>query len=163
MFILMDDWLNFWNAIIICLLEVIIVSWVYGIDKFCQNVQEMGVRSTVATQFYFKTCLRFIVPIILFILLIGSLGNITLSKAHVRGIDYVFEEPYVQALAWLMGIFTISFIPCFALWQMYLTFKVKNAVDWSIFHSTSKWKPQSDEDSVISLNDFSPTNKTSVN
>ena len=163
MFILMDDWLNFWNAIIICLLEVIIVSWVYGIDKFCQNVQEMGVKSTVATEFYFKACLRFVVPTILVILLFGSLGNISLSKAHIRGIDYVFEEPYVQALAWLMGIFTISFIPCFAFWQMFSTFKIRNTIDWSIFHPTSKWKPQNEDDSVIKLNDFSSTNKLPVN
>ena len=142
MFILMDDWLNFWNAIIICLLEVVIVSWVYGIDKFCHNIEEMGVKSVEATKLYFKVSFRFIVPIILVILLIGSLTNLTLSKASIHGMEYVFEEPYVQALAWLMGIFTISFIPCFALWQLYSTFKVRKTIDWGIFKPTSKWRPQ---------------------
>lgn len=163
MFILMDDWSASWNAILICLLEVIVVSWIYGIDRFFQNIDQMGLKLQEATKFYFKVCLRYIAPLMLVILFICSLVLSAPSEANIKGKMYVFKEPYVQALAWLMSIFSISFIPLVGGWTVYLMYRNGNAIDWSIFQPSSKWKPQTDEDvSLIFLDNLS-AKKTTLN
>ena len=110
MFILFDDWSASWNAILICLLEVVLVSWIYGIDKFFANIDEMGLKLEEAAKMYFRICLCYIAPCLLSILLVTSLALSQPSEANVFGKMYIFEETGVQVLAWLLGIFSISFI-----------------------------------------------------
>ena len=110
MFTLMDDWSVSWNLFLICFLQVIVVSWIYGIDTLLVNVDQMGIKLQKSTKIYFKICLAYITPAMLFVLFITSLVQSEPSKVE----NYVFEESGVQAMAWLMGIFSISFIPIIA-------------------------------------------------
>ena len=146
MFILFDDWSASWNAILICLLEVVLVSWIYGIDKFFANIDEMGLKLEEAAKMYFKICLCYIAPSLLSILLVTSLALSQPSEANVFGKMYIFEETGVQALAWLLGIFSISFIPVFGAWKVYTKHNLGQPIDWTIFQPSSKWKSQNDQD-----------------
>ena len=147
MFILFDDWSCSWNTILICLLEIVLVSWIYGTDKLFANIDEMGVKLQEATKIYFKICLRYIAPCLLAILLVTSWASSSPSKANlnISGKTYVFDEPGVQALAWLLGIFSISFIPIIGAWKVYQRQSTGQPIDRTIFQPSSKWKSQNDQ------------------
>ena len=149
MFILFDDWSCSWNTILICLLEIVLVSWIYGTDKLFANIDEMGVKLQEATKIYFKICLRYIAPCLLAILLVTSWASSSPSKANlnISGKTYVFDEPGVQALAWLLGIFSISFIPIIGAWKVYQRQSTGQPIDRTIFQPSSKWKSQNDQSS----------------
>ena len=150
---LLDDWSASWNVMIICLIEVVIVSWFYGIDKFYNNLLEMGLQPSKAAKNYFTVCLRFLTPITLVIVLIVRIID-GLTKTE-EGRSYL-KEPQAQLTSWLLGTFTISFIPLFALWQVCSTCIRRKTIDCTIFQPTQNWKPQSDDDSKNMLKTFFP-------
>ena len=115
MFILFDDWSASWNAILICLLEVVLVSWIYGIDKFFANIEEMGMKLDEAAKGYFKVCLCYIAPCLLSILLVTSFALSQTSEANVFGQMYIFEETgWCPSLGLAFGNFQHLFYP--SLW-----------------------------------------------
>jgi len=44
MFTLLNTMNNHWNILLFGLLEIILVSWVYGVKRFIADVQAMGVQ-----------------------------------------------------------------------------------------------------------------------
>ena len=43
-------------------LELIIISWFYGVDDFFKNVEEMKIKIPGFMKIYWKTCWLFITP-----------------------------------------------------------------------------------------------------
>ena len=70
MFELLDTTGASWNILVYALIELVIVAWLYGIDKFCENIKEMEMRIPKIMEFYWKACWCFITPILLATLLI---------------------------------------------------------------------------------------------
>ena len=153
---LLEHWSAAWNVVIICLLEVIIVSWIYGIDKFYDNLLEMGLQPTKGAKIYFKICLRFLTPITLITVLSVKFLECFTKTEEGRTYWEALEEPLAQLMSWLLGIFTLSFIPVVAKWQLLLTCIRRKTIDRTIFQPTQNWKPQSDDDSKIMLKTFNP-------
>ena len=71
------------NAIFIALLQLILVGWVYGVDKFLDCVAKMGIQIRSATKWYFRVCIRYACPVILSLLIINALVN------HFNNYQYV--------------------------------------------------------------------------
>ena len=44
MFTLLNKMNSHWNILLFDLLEVILVSWVYGVKRFIGDIQRMGVK-----------------------------------------------------------------------------------------------------------------------
>ena len=63
--------LNSWNFLLVVFLEVLLVGWVYGADRFLDNIKEMDMNLGTYSYWFWKLCWQYATPAILFIL--GSL------------------------------------------------------------------------------------------
>jgi hypothetical protein len=46
-------------------IELIIISWFYGVDGFFKNVEEMKIKIPGFMKIYWKTCWLFITPLLI--------------------------------------------------------------------------------------------------
>ena len=46
-------------------IELIIISWFYGVDGFFKNVEEMKIKIPGFMKIYWKTCWLFITPVLI--------------------------------------------------------------------------------------------------
>jgi solute carrier family 6 (neurotransmitter transporter, glycine) member 5/9 len=53
-------------ALILAIIELLTVSWIYGVDRFCNDIEFMLGRKT---GLYFRLCWRFITPSIMIVIL----------------------------------------------------------------------------------------------
>ena len=72
MFTLFDASAPSWNLLLFALLEVLIVNWIYGVDRFLENMEEMNIKLGFLTRIYWKLSWKFITPMILSLLLVFS-------------------------------------------------------------------------------------------
>ena len=86
-----------WNLLFFALLEVLLVSWVYGVDKFVENLSEMNLNLPTPIKDYWKYSWKFTTPAILAILLGFSWYNF--GNVGYSGIDYPF---WVQIMGYLI-------------------------------------------------------------
>ena len=95
LFLLMDDAVMGNNVLIIAFVEIILVAWFFGFDRFLKCAQDMGMKFSKAKQLYFQVSLKFICPLALvlmwfFYLFDGTDGVTTytfLSKDNVTNTD----------------------------------------------------------------------------
>ena len=66
---LVDSGVSSWNCILIAMLEVILISWVYGNNQIIEDIEEMGMKIPPLMKWYWKLCWQFITPGILSIIL----------------------------------------------------------------------------------------------
>ena len=72
MFTLFDASAPSWNLLLFALLEVVLVSWVYGVETFLDNMAEMNIRMSPPVRLYWKLSWKFTTPLILVTLLVFS-------------------------------------------------------------------------------------------
>ena len=97
MFTLFDASAPSWNLLLFALLEVVLVSWVYGVDTFLDNMAEMNINLSRVTRFYWKISWKYTTPCILTILLIFSWRNF----GNVKYKDEIYPV-WVQILGYLI-------------------------------------------------------------
>ena len=51
MFTLFDASAPSWNLLLFVLLEVVVVAWVYGVDRFLDNMGEMDIKLGKVTRY----------------------------------------------------------------------------------------------------------------
>ncbi|XP_034097306.1 sodium- and chloride-dependent glycine transporter 1 [Drosophila albomicans] len=112
MFILqLFDWYSSALAIIVvCLVEVIMVAFIYGIDNFMTDVEFMlGKRPAL----FWKIAWKYITPIVLTFVLFTSI--IFLRKITYNGIEY---PTWAVAIGWLSFVSSIILIPLYVVYIM---------------------------------------------
>jgi len=147
MFTLIDSTCASWNILLFAIIELILVAWLYGADKFMANINEMGILRTDRTSgfskmftivmtWYWKICWCFVTPILLFVVLI-------LQFVYTKKVEYKGEEfpDSVQALGWLCGLASTAFIPAITVWQYYRRYKKGKDIGWAMFKPTHRWGP----------------------
>ena len=72
MFTLFDASAPSWNLLLFALLEVVLVSWVYGVETFLENITEMNIQMSPPVRLYWKLSWKFTTPLILTTLLVFS-------------------------------------------------------------------------------------------
>ena len=132
MFTLFNNCAPSWNLIFFALIEVILVAWVYGMDNFLENINEMlgtldpisrvnwlgalakngGDEEFFQFQLYWHTCWKYVTPAILIILMVFEIVNL----GHIRYKDYIYPIP-IQLLGQAITGISIVWIPIFAFWQ----------------------------------------------
>ena len=68
MFTLIDSTAFSWNLLLFALLEVLLAAWIYGVDPFFKNLEEMNIRLWGPVKWYWIVCWKFVTPAILGIL-----------------------------------------------------------------------------------------------
>lgn len=56
-------------------LQVTLVSWLYGVNNFLDNIEEMGMRLGVVMRVYWKVAWLVLTPLVLAVLIVWDLGR----------------------------------------------------------------------------------------
>ena len=97
MFTLFDASAPSWNLLLFALLEVVLVSWVYGVDTFLENIAEMNIQISPLVKLYWKLSWKFTTPLILATLLAFSWRDF--GQVEYNGMSYPL---WVQLMGYLI-------------------------------------------------------------
>ncbi|XP_038631341.1 sodium- and chloride-dependent neutral and basic amino acid transporter B(0+)-like [Scyliorhinus canicula] len=132
---LMDHFTAGWGILVAAVVELIVLSWVYGVNRFIQDIEMMIGERSWLFWLWWRGCWAFVSPTLLLAILIWSL---TAFSAPTYGpIQY---PGWAVGLGWCMIIFCIMWIPIIAiiriyqangsnLWQKIVT-ATKSTPDW---------------------------------
>lgn len=68
---LLDMWSLSYPLLIVAFLEIVVVAWVYGVNKFCKDIKDMiGYEPNI----YFKACWLVICPLVIAVLILSGIG-----------------------------------------------------------------------------------------
>ena len=152
MFDLIDGTCATWNLLLFAFLELVLISYIYGVERFLKNIKEMGMNLPRCVKFYWKTCWCFITPFILSLLLIVKFIDykpLQTDKYRSNGtvlVDYVWPngyqgEPNIQALAWLIPLSSTLLIPAIGIYQFWRRKQKGKPLGLAMFRPTIYWKP----------------------
>lgn len=133
LFTLMDWHTASWAILLIGFAEIVVLSWVYGLDRTFENIREMGIKFNVAVKVYWKSVWLVITPIgsvAVFIFLLTDIG-----ATELRG--HVFPV-WADVIGWMFGLATLVPFFVFAIMQLFnkkYTFK-------DLFAATERWVSQ---------------------
>merc|ERR1719232_1261172 len=136
MFTLFDASAPSWNLLLFALLEVIVVSWMYGVDRFLDNLAEMEIKMTKWTRTYWRLSWRFSTPAILTLLLIFSWHDF--GQVGYKG------EPYpvgIQILGYLITGCTLIALPVGCFSEVYRLYTDSDQTLRSLVSPTQHWGP----------------------
>ncbi|XP_067009257.2 sodium- and chloride-dependent GABA transporter 2 [Anabrus simplex] len=115
LFTLLDWNTAYWAIFILGFVEVVVVSWIYGCERFLDNIGEMTIRLRPAARKYWWVSWVVLAPITLIGVLAFTLYNFTYASFG----NYIFPE-WVDALGWFIGLSTLIPLPAFAVYRVIL-------------------------------------------
>ncbi|CAH1800555.1 unnamed protein product [Owenia fusiformis] len=107
---LLDRYAAGYSILIAVFFEAIAVSWFYGVDRFCKDIEDMlGFRPGI----YWRVCWKFVAPVfLLFIIVFGLVFHEPLTYEK-----YVYPG-WANMIGWLIAMSSVVCIPGVALIQI---------------------------------------------
>lgn len=136
MFELLDSSGASWNILLFALIELIIVSWLYGANKFWDNIKEMELKIPKFMELYWKACWCFISPALMAILLIVKFVKFEPYKSN----KYIYP-PNIQALGWLIALSSVMCLPLVGAYKVYTRIKKGKKLGMALIRPTKRWGP----------------------
>ncbi|KAA0194672.1 nutrient amino acid transporter 1-like [Hyalella azteca] len=141
---------------ILAALEVIAVHWVYGIKRFCLDIEFMLNRKT---SYYWKFCWAILIPVVLIVVFFYTVAT---SEALTHG-KYVFG-PGAIGFGVALTLFAVSTVPALFLYAYVKRYRKGMGLLESVkdtFRPSDKWGPR---DPVLNRNykDFLAGNNPAV-
>jgi solute carrier family 6 amino acid transporter-like protein 5/7/9/14 len=125
-----------WNLLLFAFLEVVLVSWVYGVDKFLENLSEMDINLPAPVKFYWKFSWKFTTPSILLVLLLCSWYDF--GHVGYNGVAYPF---WVQILGYMITGCTLIALPIVGCCEVVKRYPDTTEVFSSLLRPTAQWGP----------------------
>uniref|UniRef100_UPI00398F2DF2 sodium- and chloride-dependent neutral and basic amino acid transporter B(0+)-like n=1 Tax=Pristiophorus japonicus TaxID=55135 RepID=UPI00398F2DF2 len=110
---LIDHFCAGWGLIFAALLELIGLSWIYGVNRFIKDIEMMIGEKNWLFWLWWRACWLFISPCLLAVILIWSLA--TFSPPTYGSVEYPI---WATALGWCMIIFCMMWIPIVAIMKI---------------------------------------------
>lgn len=121
-------------ALLLAIVEVVTVGWIYGIERFCDDIEFMLGRKP---GLYFRICWKWITPGIMIFIFMYFVY--TWKPIDYKSIDY---SSSMHLLGWLISCFALGQLPLWALIafskRQDSSFKRKI---FAIFRSSESWGP----------------------
>ena len=114
LFVLMDWYSGAWSLISVAIIELVVISWVYGLDSFFEDIESMGIHQNWLTKAYWSICWKYISPVLLFSVLIFTLAD----YKPARDGDYIFPL-WANIGGWWIAISSVAIIIPFGLYELY--------------------------------------------
>ena len=136
MFDLFDNVSTSWNMMLCALIEVVIVSWIYGVSNFLEDIRKMGIMLPKVMEYYWRLCWCFLTPVSILFLLVMQFVKL---EPYRYG-DYVY--PFrIQVLAWIIPSTSVVIILLFGVFQ--IRYYRRHRLDFkTLFHPSDKWGAQ---------------------
>ncbi|XP_071439745.1 sodium- and chloride-dependent glycine transporter 2-like [Hetaerina americana] len=127
-----------WSILIIGIAETVLIGWVYGPNRFLENIAEMGMKLPWAVKMYWKSCWVVMSPLLLLGILIFSLYEFTPAYYGT----YFFPQ-WVDGIGWLLGAVSVIPLPLMAMYRIYKRREkgmelLKPTEDWGPAHLREK-------------------------
>ncbi|XP_038060570.1 sodium- and chloride-dependent glycine transporter 1-like [Patiria miniata] len=137
---LMDNYSAGFSLLLIALLECVVISLVYGINRFSKD---MAVMVPGGLGLYWKVCLVALAPLVLaaiFVFFAVTYSNLTYSS-------YTYP-PFAEALGWLMVLAAVVAIPIYASFFLIVRAKGDTLMERLrfSFKPSPEWGPASNSD-----------------
>ncbi|KAJ1521895.1 hypothetical protein ONE63_002232 [Megalurothrips usitatus] len=130
-FHLLDRYAAGYSMLFAVLFESIAVSWIYGIDRFCDDIKDM---IGFAPGLYWRVCWRFAAPLFLiFIIVYGLMGYEPLTYD-----DYVYPA-WANVLGWVIAGSSVAMIPGVAAFKLATT---PGTLWQRLCYLTTPWRDQ---------------------
>ena len=136
MFTLIDSTCASWNVLLFAFLEVFLVSWMYGTDRFVEDIEEMGMMLWGPIKWYWVFCWKAITPLILIVLVVMQFKN-GISVSYEK---YKFPDA-VNGLGWLISLSSVLMLPLLAARQIIRRHRKGKKLGFALFKQTPKWLP----------------------
>ena len=100
-------------------IEIIVVTWFYGINRFIDNIQEMGMKKGLSRPYGILRVLFFILLAVITPLVL--LGLCIIAWKNREGIVYGGEQfpPVAEGFGWLMELGPLIFLLIMPVWEVY--------------------------------------------
>ncbi|XP_077984736.1 sodium- and chloride-dependent glycine transporter 1-like [Glandiceps talaboti] len=107
---LLDWYAAGFSLCFIGLLECIVIAWVYGIDKFCTDIEAMiGYKPNR----YLWICWKYLAPATLAFIMVFSLVSYTPCQLG----DYVYPK-WAEIVGWIISLLSVALIPAYAIYHI---------------------------------------------
>lgn len=154
MFELLDTTCASWNILVFAIVELILISWVYGIKRFMHNIEEMNIRIPIIMKWYWMACWSVITPTMLIALVV----MMVMKRTPLSSLDYktfsgdeVWKEfpSGIQILGLLIPLASVAFLPTLGIHQIILYFKQNRRLSMALLRPTDKWKSSDTKKALI--------------
>lgn len=97
-------------ALILAIIELLTVSWIYGVDRFCKDIEFMLNRKT---GIYWRVCWKFVTPSIM-------IGILVYFIATWKPIEYQDREYSVllHLIGWIVSLLALLQLPIWAIYSI---------------------------------------------
>uniref|UniRef100_A0A646QC04 Transporter n=1 Tax=Hemiscolopendra marginata TaxID=943146 RepID=A0A646QC04_9MYRI len=109
---LMDAFCASYSTLLIGILEVTVISWIYGVDNFLKDIKDM-LGHYPASYYYWKYSWKVVTPLILTFILLFNFVDFTPPKYA----NYVYPA-WALAIGWMMTLISIIVIPGVAVYKI---------------------------------------------
>ena len=139
---LMDDFAGTYNALICGCFEILVLAWIYGVDRFLIDIQTMfqwneSTWRYRAFEHVWHYMWKAVTPLVCAAILIGSL----LDRKPLRYDSYVYPN-WANSIGWCVSFFSASMIPLGVAFKLYKesgTFKERLA---KLTKPSKSWGPR---------------------
>lgn len=98
----------------LCFCECLVVSWIYGVDKFVDNIKEMiGYKPAL----WFAICWKYLAPTLTGLIFVLLLADVKPLKYN----DIYEFPPWATTLGWCMALSSIVQVPIYATYLLIKT------------------------------------------
>lgn len=101
------------SLLFVTLMEIVVVGWIYGVDRFSDDIEIMtGQRPRL----WFRICWKYISPVCTLIIIMANV-------IQWNGVSYNGEAypGWAEFLGWIMALSSMLLIPAFAIHQLWKT------------------------------------------
>lgn len=140
MFTLLDWNTASWAILLIGFAEIIVVSWVYGCERFLENLSEMGIRFYRPIRAYWRFVWVFASPIISLAVFVFVMSQ------YVPAAYGTYKFPaWADVIGWLISISTLLPFPIFAVYRIIYGKEVGK----DLYRASPMWCPREDGTKVV--------------
>lgn len=135
---LMDNYCASISALIIGFSEVCVIGYVYGADRFMEDIKAM-LGEYPNPKCYWKTCWVFVTPLVISVLFVFTLIDI---KPTSYG-EYVFPD-WATPIGWMFSLISVSAIPLVAIHKVVTSDIPRSTMDKIkiLVQPTAEWGPK---------------------
>ncbi|KAK3926811.1 Sodium- and chloride-dependent glycine transporter 2 [Frankliniella fusca] len=140
LFTLLDWNTASWAILLIGFAEIIVVSWVYGCERFLENLSQMGIKFYAPIRAYWRFVWVFASPIISLAVFVFVMSQYV--PAAYGNYSFPF---WADIIGWLVSISTLLPFPIFAVYRIIYGKEVGK----DLFNASPMWCPREDGCKVI--------------
>lgn len=106
---LLDNYSGTWSVLIIGLVESLVISWIYGVDRFLENIKHM-LKRPVWLRIFWKVVWKYVCPFLILVILVFTFLDYEVLSYDER--DY---PGWADGVGWIVSLISVMAIPVMAL------------------------------------------------